>query len=206
MVVILGLGFLITLPIWLLSSPDEKQRVTQSTTTMRLVEHHVGLMHVTPQERQDIKQLIKSKADVLSNQPKRDAWVVKIIPRIMVFGNSEHEAGEIARWVWLYAERHSLTPTMILALMTIESRFDPFAVSSVGAQGLMQIMPFWKKELGSESDNLFDVATNIRYGCAILKHYLKRYHTEHRALAAYNGSRGKDKYPNKVFSQVSRFE
>jgi soluble lytic murein transglycosylase-like protein len=76
----------------------------------------------------------------------------------------------------------------------------------VGAQGLMQVMPFWKKELGDESDNLFDVATNIRYGCAILKHYITRYNTVEKALAAYNGSRGKNKYPDKIFAILAQFQ
>ncbi|MDX8387737.1 MAG: lytic transglycosylase domain-containing protein [Ghiorsea sp.] len=203
---ILGVGFLITLPIFMFSTPDEKQRLTQSTTTMRIVEHHVGLIDVTPEERIDLKTLIKKEDLPQSNQPERDAWVDKVSLKIIPFEKSEHEAKAIARWVWLYAQRHNLRPTMILALITIESRFDPFATSSVGAQGLMQVMPFWKKELGTNNDNLFDVETNIRYGSAILKHYIKRYKTPKRALAAYNGSLGRDKYPNKVFSQLDRFE
>jgi soluble lytic murein transglycosylase-like protein len=205
-VAILGVGFLITLPIFIFSTPDEKQRLTQSTATMRIVEHHVGLIDVTPEERIELKTLLKIEELPSTNQPERDAWVKRISQRIILFEKSEHEAKAIARWVWLYTQRHNLDPTLILALITIESRFDPFAVSSVGAQGLMQIMPFWKKELGTDNDNLFDVETNIRYGCAILKHYIKRYKTARRALAAYNGSLGRDKYPNKVFTQLHQFE
>ncbi|MDQ6989645.1 MAG: lytic transglycosylase domain-containing protein [Mariprofundaceae bacterium] len=204
LVVMLAVGFLLTLPVWLMSSDEEKQRLTQTTATMRIVEHHVGLFDVSEDERQQLQHALQASHTTM--QVERDAWVSQIIPTIQAFGSSEHEAQEIARWVWVYGQRHQLQSSMILALMTIESRFDPYAVSSVGAQGLMQIMPFWKKELGSDKDNLYDVETNIRYGCAILKHYIKRYGTAHRALAAYNGSLGKDKYPNKVFSQVARFE
>ena len=206
LVVILGVGFLISLPLLLLSTPDEKQRLTQSTTTMRVLEHHVGLLDVTPDERKALKTLLNKKVSPLSHQPERDAWVDSITPQIMKYEKNEHNAKAIARWVWVYAQRHELDPGLILALITIESRFDPFAVSSVGAQGLMQIMPFWKKELGNESDNLFDVATNIRYGCAILKHYFKRYKTASKALAAYNGSKGKVKYPNKIFAVLEQFQ
>jgi soluble lytic murein transglycosylase-like protein len=173
---------------------------------MRIVEHHVGLLDITKGERQQFQKLLQKKPNDFSSQPKRELWVNKVSPEIMGFGNSHHEAESIARWVWLYAHSHDLDPSLVLALITIESRFDPYAISSVGAQGLMQVMPFWKKELGSKQDNLFDVTTNIRYGCAILKHYIQRYKTPKRALAAYNGSKGKDKYPNKVFSQVARFE
>jgi len=206
LVVILGLGFIITLPLLLLSTPDEKQRLTQSTTTMRILEHHVGLLDVTPDERKELKTLLNKKVEPLSNQPERDAWVAQVSPQIMKYERNAHNAKAIARWVWVYAQRHELDPNLILALITIESRFDPFAISSVGAQGLMQIMPFWKKELGNESDNLFDVATNIRYGCAILKHYFKRYKTASKALAAYNGSKGKVKYPNKIFAVLEQFQ
>ncbi len=199
----LGLGFLLTLPVWLMSTDEEKQRLSQGSATMRIVEHYVGLLAVSPDERQHLQQALQPSNSM--NQGVRDVWVRQISVVISRFGSSEHEAREIARWVWVYGQRHQLDPALILALMTIESRFDPYAVSSVGAQGLMQIMPFWKNELGSSLDDLYDVETNIRYGCAILRHYLKRYGTAHRALAAYNGSLGKDKYPNKVFSQVARF-
>ena len=197
---------MLTLPIWLLSTPDEKQRVSQSTTTMRIVEQHVGLMDITPDERDEFRDDITTPIVPENNQPERDIWVDWVSSKILPFEKSEHEAKAIARWVWIYAQRHGIDPALVLGLITIESRFDPYATSSVGAQGLMQIMPFWKKELGSENDNLYDVATNIRYGCAILKHYIKRYKTPQKALAAYNGSKGKVAYPNKVLSQVARFK
>jgi len=199
-------GFIITLPFLLLSSPDEKQRLTQSTTTMRVLEHHVGLLDITPDERKHLKSMIHKPTLDEESQGKREAWVSQISPKIMAYERSEHDAKTIAHWVWTYTQQHRLNPELILALITIESRFDPFATSSVGARGLMQIMPFWKKELGSEQDNLYDVATNIRYGCAILKHYIDRYHSERQALAAYNGSLGKDKYPDKVMSQIGKFQ
>ncbi|MGH1543015.1 MAG: lytic transglycosylase domain-containing protein, partial [Arenicella sp.] len=66
-----------------------------------------------------------------------------------------------------------LDPQLVLAVIDIESNFNRYAVSSVGAQGLMQVMPFWKNELGRHTDDLFNPRINIRYGCAILKHYIK---------------------------------
>ncbi len=207
LVVILGFGFLLTLPlIVFFTNPEEKQHLTQGTATMRIVEHHVGLLDVTPEERVEFKKLLEVSPVSNENSSELQLWSAKVKDDIMAFGKNEHEASAISRWVWLYAKSHNLDPTLVLALISIESRFDPFAISSVGAQGLMQVMPFWKEEIGSPDDNLFDVATNIRYGCAILKHYMKRYHSSKKALAAYNGSLGRDKYPNKVFAQLSRFK
>ncbi len=98
-----------------------------------------------------------------------------------------------------------LDPQLVLAVIDIESNFNRYAVSSVGAQGLMQVMPFWKNELGRHTDDLFNPRINIRYGCAILKHYIKLYSPSlPRALAAYNGSLGRDKYPNKVLKRLAR--
>ncbi len=206
LVVILGLGFVLSLPLVLTSTPEEKQRLTQSTATMRMVEQHVGILDLAPDERQTLKKLLDSEVRPLGQSKARDAWVKQVTPAIMRYAKNEHDAQAIARWVWLYAKQHELEPELILALIAIESQFDPFAVSSVGAQGLMQVMPFWKKKLGHADDNLFDVATNIRYGTAILTYYVQRYHSVRKALAAYNGSKGKAKYPNKVLGILAQFK
>jgi len=59
-------------------------------------------------------------------------------------------------------------------VIQVESGFDRFAISSVGAQGLMQVMPFWKNEIGRPGDNLTKVDTNLRYGTTILSYYLEK--------------------------------
>lgn len=92
-----------------------------------------------------------------------------------------------------------IKPEFVLAVIQIESAFDQYAISSAGAQGMMQVMPFWKKEIGRESDNLMDLRTNLRYGCTILKHYLDVAKGDWKeALARYNGSYGQYWYPRKV--------
>ncbi|MDX8382364.1 MAG: lytic transglycosylase domain-containing protein [Ghiorsea sp.] len=161
---------------------------------------------MTASERHEISHLLQDKANELTTHSKQDVWVQSVLPKIVRFDPSEQEAISIAKWVWIYAQAQNLDPALILALITVESRFDPFATSSVGAQGLMQVMPFWKKELGGAQDNLFDVSTNIRYGTAILRHYIKRYHGVEHALAAYNGSKGSDRYPNKIMSQIAQYQ
>jgi soluble lytic murein transglycosylase-like protein len=104
--------------------------------------------------------------------------------------------------VYREAAQQSLDPDLILALIEVESAFDPFAISSAGAQGLMQIMPFWRREIGRPQDNLTDMSTNIRYGTVILAHYINTANGDLvDALARYNGSRGALKYPDKVITR-----
>ncbi len=97
------------------------------------------------------------------------------------------------------AHRAGIPPDLVLALIEVESHFKRFAVSRAGAQGMMQIMPFWKNEIGRQDDNLTAIATNLRYGCTILKFYLDREKGNIApALARYNGSYGRTVYSDKV--------
>ncbi|MBT0964074.1 lytic transglycosylase domain-containing protein [Denitromonas iodatirespirans] len=97
------------------------------------------------------------------------------------------------------ATRAGLDPQLVLGLIQVESNFRKYAVSSAGARGYMQIMPFWAKLLGEGEDNLFHLRTNLRYGCTILRHYLDIEKGDlFRALGRYNGSLGKAEYPNLV--------
>lgn len=98
------------------------------------------------------------------------------------------------------ARRARLEPELVLSVIQVESNFNPYAISRVGALGLMQVMPFWLKEIGKPGDNLFRMQTNLRYGCTILRHYLdKEKGNRTRALMRYNGTR-QYKYPAKVYS------
>ena len=84
-------------------------------------------------------------------------------------------------------------------MIEVEGAFDRYAISRVGAQGLMQVMPFWKDEIGRSDDNLTHTPTNLRYGCPILAFYLDREKQDlNRALAAHTGSSASLRYPNKV--------
>jgi soluble lytic murein transglycosylase-like protein len=97
------------------------------------------------------------------------------------------------------ATRAGLDPQLVLALIQVESNFRKYAVSSAGARGYMQVMPFWTKLIGQSSHNLFHLRLNLRYGCVILKHYLKIEKGDlFRALGRYNGSLGQAEYPNLV--------
>ena len=106
--------------------------------------------------------------------------------------------------VYTEARRASLSPELVLSVIQVESNFDRFAISEAGARGLMQVMPFWLKELGRPNDNLFDVQTNLRFGCTILRYYLDMEKGNiTRALARYNGSRGSYRYPRLVYKAQS---
>ena len=111
----------------------------------------------------------------------------------------------ILKHVHQEASRASLEPELVLSVIQVESNFDRFAISRVGARGLMQIMPFWLKEIGHPDDNLFQIQTNLRFGCTILKYYLDiEKGNLTRALGRYNGSLGKYKYPRKVYRALDK--
>ncbi|MBZ0106093.1 MAG: lytic transglycosylase domain-containing protein [Sulfuricella denitrificans] len=97
------------------------------------------------------------------------------------------------------ASRAGLDPQLVLGLIQVESGFKKYAVSSAGARGYMQVMPFWVKLIGSKENNLFHIRTNLRFGCTILRHYLDIEKGDlYRALGRYNGSLGRPEYPTLV--------
>ncbi len=109
---------------------------------------------------------------------------------------------EFLQTVWYESKRAGLETSLVLGLVQVESNFRKFAVSSVGARGYMQVMPFWTRVLGDgDAGKLFHMQTNLRFGCVILRHYLDRERGDlFLALGRYNGSRGKAPYPNAVMA------
>lgn len=104
------------------------------------------------------------------------------------------------------AVRAGLDPQMVLSVITVESRFNKYAISGAGAQGIMQVMPFWRQQIGAPEQDLLNVQTNIRFGCTILRHYLQLEHGDmFYALGRYNGSRGQATYPRLVFNAYRRY-
>jgi len=140
-------------------------------------------------------------ADSFDDKFEAEVWLVDMSARLKRFIKSPEKRLKLLRMVHQEATRADISPELVISVIHVESAFNPYAVSYVGAQGLMQVMPFWKKELGRGDDNLINSATNLRYGCTILKHYLKREKGDWiRALARYNGSLGRTKYPEKVMN------
>ena len=106
---------------------------------------------------------------------------------------------DFLKTVYYEATRAGLDPQLVLGLIQVESGFKKYAVSSAGARGYMQVMPFWLNLIGQREGNLFHLRTNLRYGCIILRHYLDMEKGDlYRALGRYNGSLGKPEYPNLV--------
>ena len=103
------------------------------------------------------------------------------------------------------ATRAGLDPQLVLGLIEYESNFRKYAVSTAGARGYMQVMPFWVRQIGNEGHDLFTLRTNLRYGCTILRYYLDMEKGDlYRALGRYNGSLGRAEYPNAVLAAMQR--
>ncbi|WP_193073866.1 lytic transglycosylase domain-containing protein [Pseudomonas sp. FME51] len=140
-----------------------------------------------------------SQADSFADAFDAEVWLLDMSTRLRRYIPDEAERLGFLQLVHREARQAGLKPDLVLALIHVESLFDRYALSRVGAQGVMQVMPFWKNELGRPEDNLIDLATNLRYGCTILKYYLDREKGDlRRALARYNGSLGSHRYPDKV--------
>jgi soluble lytic murein transglycosylase-like protein len=109
---------------------------------------------------------------------------------------------EFLEAVWYESKRAGLEPALVLGLIQVESGFRKYAVSSAGARGYMQVMPFWARSIGNgDASRLFHMQTNLRFGCVILRHYLDVENGDlFLALGRYNGSRGRSEYPNAVFA------
>lgn len=150
-------------------------------------------------ELRDLLQRTVSEADSFVDRYDAEVWLLDMSTRLKRYMPDAEQRLTLLKQVHHEASKAGLKPDLVLALIHVESRFDRFAISTAGAQGMMQVMSFWKAELGREQDNLTDNATNLRYGCTILAYYLKKEKGDlNRALARYNGSLGKTIYSGKV--------
>ncbi|RJG10070.1 lytic transglycosylase domain-containing protein [Pseudomonas cavernicola] len=150
-------------------------------------------------ELRSLLQRTVAEADSFEDRFDAEVWLLDMSTRLTRYLPDAEERLTLLKQVHREASKAGLKPDLVIALIHAESHFNRFAISSVGAQGMMQVMPFWKGELGRPQDNLTDNATNLRYGCTILSYYLKKEHGNlSRALARYNGSLGQNTYPAKV--------
>ena len=154
---------------------------------------------VDPELRAELKQAI-ARADSFQDRFDAEVWLLDMSTRMTPYIRDEQQRLRLLRLVHQAATRAGLKPDLVLAVMHVESLFDPYALSYVGAQGVMQVMPFWKAEIGRPDDNLTDNRTNFEYGCRILQFYLQREKGGlRRALQRYNGSLGRPVYSDKVY-------
>lgn len=160
-------------------------------------------------DNQELLTILKKtieQSDSFEDEFDAQVWLVSKSTQLKRYIKDEEKRLDLLRRIHRAATRADLSPEIVLAVIQIESAFNPYALSHAGAQGMMQVMPFWKNEIGRPDDNLIDVETNLRYGCTILKHYLDR-EKGHltNALARYNGSYGKYWYPEKVLVAWERW-
>lgn len=126
-------------------------------------------------------------------------WLTEMSRRLEKRIANRESRHQFLRAVHYEATRAGLDPQLVLGLIQVESGFKKYAVSSAGARGFMQVMPFWVNVIGRQEDDLFHLRTNLRYGCTILRHYIDLERGDlFRALGRYNGSLGQPAYPNLV--------
>ncbi|HEX5126931.1 MAG TPA: transglycosylase SLT domain-containing protein [Rhodocyclaceae bacterium] len=140
-----------------------------------------------------------SSESSFASTDERSRWITEMAARLVKRMPDSRERVDFLETVHYEATRAGLDPQLVLGLIEVESGFHKYAVSSAGARGYMQVMPFWVAQIGASGQNLFHLRTGLRYGCTILRHYLDMEHGDlYRALGRYNGSLGRPEYPNMV--------
>ncbi len=153
-----------------------------------------------------LKQLLQeaiNSPNGFSDQFEAQVWLQDMNQRLSRFIADPGERIELLKTVHYEATRVDLEPELVLAVIEVESAFDRFAISVAGARGLMQVMPFWLDEVNLSDQNQFKVRTNLRMGCTILRYYMDlESNNLGPALARYNGSYGRTRYPAKVIEAM----
>ena len=140
-----------------------------------------------------------------ANKPALRRWVDEMSRRLAPRMSDARMRDDFVATVHYEATRAGLDPQLVLGVIQHESNFRKYAISSADARGYMQVMPFWSRLIGAAEHNLFNLRTNLRYGCVILRHYLDVEGGDlYRALGRYNGSLGRPEYPNAVIATMNR--
>ena len=170
--------------------------------TLIVTHAYGGNQTVDPKLRQLLTDAINS-SESFDDRFHAEVWLLDMSNRLQRHINDEQLRITLLKQVHHEASLAKLQPELVLAVIEVESHFDSYAVSSAGAQGIMQVMPFWLDEIGRPDDNLIVLHTNLRMGCTILKYYMNMEKNDlHKALARYNGSRGSKVYSNKVLKAL----
>jgi len=161
-----------------------------------------------PELRAVVQQAI-AEARCFEDQYDSAVWYTLMEPRLRRYLPNHNDRLTILRTVYCETHRANATPLppgLVLAVLDVESHFNRWAVSSAGAVGLMQVMPFWPEQLGMQRRELVTIEANIRMGCAILRHYLQSERNDvRRALGRYNGTTLTRDYPDKVVTRWTRY-
>ncbi len=178
-----GGGALLLAPQWALAGPQREETLSDDVASVM---------------RSSINSVNPARL-VFARPADAQRWLRDMSARLARFVPDEGERRRLLTNIQYESTRAGLDTQVVLGLIEVESGFRQYAISGVGARGLMQVMPFWKNHIGRPAHNLFDIRTNLRYGCTILRHYnnVERGNLA-RALARFNGSLGSNKYPNAV--------
>jgi soluble lytic murein transglycosylase-like protein len=150
----------------------------------------------------------KPSFDQIEERIKYLHWLGEMSDRLKRRLPDKQTRQEFLETVWYESKRAGLDPALVLGLIQVESAFRKYATSVVGARGYMQVMPFWSRVIGDrDAQKLFQMQSNLRYGCAILRMYIDMEAGNlYLALGRYNGSRGKPEYPNAVLANWKNWE
>ncbi|MGH8253557.1 MAG: transglycosylase SLT domain-containing protein [Steroidobacteraceae bacterium] len=163
----------------------------------------------TDPELRDVVQRAMHARECFGDQYDSVVWYTLMEPKLRRYLRDRNE--RMALLSTVYCETHRsgvkpLPPGLVLAVLDVESHFDRWAVSTSGAVGMMQVMPFWPEQLGMKRRELVTMEANIRMGCAILRHYLETEHNDvRRALGRYNGSVRTREYPDRVVTRWTNY-
>jgi soluble lytic murein transglycosylase-like protein len=171
-----------------------------------------GVAHADQQKDPELRGIVQTaieQAECFEDRFESEVWYKMMEPRLRKLVKDREERMLILKEVICESQRAGevrLPPGLVMAVIHVESRFDRYAVSSAGAVGLMQVMPFWPEELGMKRHELIRIPQNIRMGCAILRFYLKKERNNvARALARYNGSLGRRTYSDLVINRWTSY-
>lgn len=194
-----SLVLLLTTLFWVSPATASEQAASELSAGKQTVNEQVD-----PHLRQLLSDAINS-ADSFDDRFHAEVWLLDMSNRLQRFIDDEASRLNMLKHIHHEASRAGLQPELVLALIEVESHFDSYAISKAGAQGIMQVMPFWLQEIGRPDDNLIVLKTNLRMGCTILKYYMDMEKNDlHKALARYNGSRGSRVYSNKVLTALRK--
>ncbi|WP_366919494.1 lytic transglycosylase domain-containing protein [Hydrocarboniphaga sp.] len=162
----------------------------------------------TGEPEPELRALLKAaiaQSDSFQDRFDAEVWLVDMSSRLRRYIKDDKERLDFLRLLHQEADRANITPELALAVVQIESGFNRYALSTAGAQGYMQIMPFWLREIAGPEENLLHTRTNLRMGCTILRYYLDRERGDLvKALQRYNGSYGKPQYPALVINALNK--
>ncbi|MCP3101622.1 lytic transglycosylase domain-containing protein [Myxococcus sp. K15C18031901] len=158
----------------------------------------VAMLRAQLQQREAELRSALAKLQVYEDEAHyAEAERLGVVELVRASGLPERQQRRLSVSIVREAQRNNVDPLLVVAVIRCESSFNNYAVSHVGAMGLMQVMPdtgTWLADRAGwrlgRSSNLFDVETNIELGTAYLADLIERFGSVEKALVAYNAGPG----------------